>query len=106
MIVAREMPPTEKARRYRKFLGILWIASISGITLALSNSAENLMDAGLDPLRLELKVSALNGLMLAGWGMICWLSYRGSRQNLAPPTWAIGIAVGLGWVAILLNRFG
>lgn len=106
MMVAQEMPPTKKARRYRKFLGILWIASIGGITLALSGLAENLMDAGLDPLRLEWKESTASGLMLAGWGMVCWLSYRGSRHNIAPPTWAIGLAVGLGWVLLLLNRLG
>jgi hypothetical protein len=106
MMAAREMPPTKGARWYRKPLGILWIASISGITLALSRLAGNLLDAGLDSLRLDCKRSALNGLMLVGWSMICWLSYRGSRHNLAPPTWAIGIAVGLAWALLLLNRFG
>jgi hypothetical protein len=106
MMVAREMPPTKGARWYRKLLGVLWIASIAGITIALSSLAGNLMDAGLYPSRLEWKGTAANGLMLVGWSMICWLSYRGSRHNLAPPEWAIGIAVGLGWVLLLLNRYG
>lgn len=106
MMVAREMPPTKGGRRYRKLLGILWIASIAGITLALRGLADNLMDAGLYPSLLDWKAAGLNGLMLAGWGMVCWLSYRGSRHNLMPPTWATGIAVGLGWAVILLNQFG
>ena len=106
MINAREMPPTKKARRYRKFLGILWIASISGITLTLSRLADNLMDAGLHPSLLDWKASAVNGLVLATWSVICWLSYRGSRRNVAPPEWAIGIAGALGGAAMLLDRLG
>ena len=106
MMAAREMPATKGARRYRKLLGILWIASISGITLTLSRLADNLMDAGLNPLRLEWTPAAVNGLVLVAWAMMCWLSYRGSRHNLAPPTWAIGVAVGIGWAAMLLYRFG
>jgi hypothetical protein len=106
MILAQEMPPTKGARRYRKLLSILWIASIGGITLTLSRLVDNLMDAGLNPVRLDWKVAAVNGLVLAAWGMVCWLSYRGSRHNLMPPTWATGIAVGLGWAAMLLYRLG
>jgi hypothetical protein len=106
MMAAREMPRTEKARRYRKFLGILWIASISGITLALSDLANNLMDAGLYPSLLDWKPTVLNGLVLATWSVICWLSYRGSRRNVAPPEWGIGIAGVLGLAAMLLYRFG
>ncbi len=104
MIAARKMPPAKGARWYRKLLGVLWIASIAGITIALSRLADNLMDAGLNPLRLDWKVSAGNGLLLTGWGMICWVSYRGSRHNLAPPTWALSLIVGLVWAGLLLNR--
>jgi hypothetical protein len=92
------------ARWYRKLLGILWIASISGITLALGGLAGNLMDAGFYPSLLDWKAVALNGLTLAGWGMICCVSYRGSRHNLAQPTWALSLIVGLIWAGILLNR--
>ncbi len=106
MMAAQEMPPTEKARRYRKFLGILWIASISGITLALSSLAGNLMDAGLYPSLLDWKATTVNGLGLATWSVICWVSYRGSRHNVAPPEWAIGVAGGLGLAAMLLHRLG
>jgi hypothetical protein len=106
MMATREMPPTKKARRYRKFLGILWISSISGITLTLSRLADNLMDAGFYPSLLDWKATEVNGLVLATWGVICWLSHRGSRHNVAPPEWAIGIAGGLGLAAMLLYRLG
>jgi hypothetical protein len=78
----------------------------AGITLSLSSLAGNLMDAGFHPSLLDWKATAVNGLVLATWGVICWLSHRGSRRNVAPPEWAIGIAGGLGLAAMLLNRFG
>jgi hypothetical protein len=106
MMAAQEIPPTKGGRRYRKMLSVLWITSIGSITFTLRSFANDLMDAGLNPLRLEWKASAVNGLMLACGGMICWLSYRGSRHNLMPPEWATAIGVGLVWVLLLLNRFG
>jgi hypothetical protein len=87
-------------------LSVLWITSIGSITLTLRSFANDLMDAGFYPSLLDWKATAVNGLVLATWGVICWLSHRGSRHNVAPPEWAIGIAGGLGLAAMLLYRFG
>lgn len=98
------LPHTRGARFYRKLLTVLWVASITGITLTLNDLAGKLMDVGLEPARLEARMLAFNMVILANWAVICWTSYRGSRRNLAPPQWAyVAVVVGM-WAAIILNR--
>jgi hypothetical protein len=103
--IRREIPLTPRARLYRKILGVTWVMSISAITLVLSSVASALMDAGFDPGRVAGKVILLNGLLLLGGGLMCWMSYRGSRRNLMPPAWGMVTLVALVWTAILVNRY-
>lgn len=103
---SQPLPLTRRAQLYRKALSWLWVASIAGIALTLNSAASTLMDAGFNPARVPGKGLALAAIILAGWSLICWISYRGSRRNLAPPGWAYLAVPLFGWAAILVNRFG
>lgn len=101
-----QLPDSRRGRTFRKLLGVLYVGSIVGITLTLRELVARLLDAGIDHGRLQVSFLALQAVLLAGWGLICWTAYRGSRHRLAPPAWAYVAVVALSWAAILLNRLG
>jgi len=87
-------------------LAIFYVVSIAGLTLTLRELAARLLQDGFDMHRLEAGFLAFTAIQLAGWGLICWTTHRGSRRSLAPPAWVYAAVVGLSWAAILLNRGG
>jgi hypothetical protein len=99
-----EMPVTQRTRLFRKLLGIVWVMSISSITLSISDLGSALMDVGFNPAQLGWKQLLFNAILLVGSSLLCWMSYRGNRRNLMPPTWGLVAMVTLVWTAILLNR--
>jgi len=101
-----QLPDTRRGHAYRKLLAVFYVCSIAGITLTVREILGRLMDVGFDPARLQLNFLLFNAVQLAAWGVICWVSHRGSRRSLAPPAWAYGAVVVLSWAAILLNRIG
>lgn len=99
------MPVTERTRLFRKILGVVWVMSISIITLVLNDFASRLMDVGFHVTRLQGKEVVITAVLLVGSSLLCWLSYRGNRRNLAPPTWGLVTMTALVWAALLLNHF-
>lgn len=102
--MATELPPTHRAQIYRKILGVVWVMSISGLTLTLSKFVSALMDVGFNPGQLGWKQLLLTAILLLGGALTCWMAYRGSRRNLMPPTWGMATIVALVWAGLLLNR--
>ena len=102
--MTRELPPTSRAQLYRKILGVVWVMSISGITLTLSSFVSALMDVGFDLAQFAWNESLLTAILLLTWSLVCWFAYRGNRRNLMPPTWGIVVVVALMWAGLLLNR--
>jgi hypothetical protein len=101
----RELPQTRRAQLYRKLLGVTYVMAISGMTLVLSGVMGDLMDVGFDTGRLDPKQAVVNMILLAGSGLMRWMSYRGNRRNLVPPAWGLVAITALAWVALLVNRF-
>lgn len=100
---ARELPATPGARKFKALLAVLWIASIAGLALTGHDLIGTAMSAGVQP-QWPWRRLAAGIVMIAGWGLVAWISYRGTRRNLAPPTWSILLVVALQWAVILLNR--
>jgi hypothetical protein len=102
----RELPDTPRGRAFRKILSVLYVLSIAGVTLTLRSVLSRLMEVGFDAGRLQAVFLLFNSVLLVGWGLILWTARRGSRDNLAPPSWVPAAVVLLSWAAILLNRAG
>jgi hypothetical protein len=101
-MMAREMPATRKAELFKKLLGVLWIASIVGLTLSGSGLLDTLVDAPFNPPDLVRRRSLKYTLMIVGWCLIAWLSHRGTRRNLAPPEWSLVLISVLACVVAFL----
>ena len=100
----KRMPVTPRTRLFRKLLGIVWVMSISSITLSVSSLGGALMDVGFNPAQLGWKQTLFNAILLAASSLLCWMSYRGNRRNLAPPSWGLVTMTALVWAALLLER--
>ncbi len=87
--MTREMPATRGAERFKKLLGILWIASIIGLTLSVSGLFETLLEATYDPAYVLRRRVLKYTLMICESCIIAWISYRGTRRNIAPSEWLI-----------------
>jgi hypothetical protein len=101
-----EIPGSARGRTFRKLLAVFYVFSIAGITLTLRELLGRLTAVGFDPARMQASFLGLTAALLAGWGLIGWAAYRGSRHSHAPPAWAYAAIVVLSWGAILLNRLG
>lgn len=102
--MTQDLPSTPGAQLYRKILGVVWVISISGITLTLAGFVSALMDVGFNPAGIGLKEYGLTAILLLGSSLMCWMAYRGNRRNLMPPTWGMVTLVALVWAGLLLNR--
>lgn len=88
--MAREMPPTRKTEIFKKLLGVLWVASIVGITLSASALVDTLANASsLDPPDLVWRRSLKDIMIICECGIIAWAAHRGTTRNLAPPEWLV-----------------
>jgi hypothetical protein len=91
-----------RERLRERLFGVMSIAAIAGIALGASGLFGALMDTGFRPGR----TAAVQAVVLCGWGLIAWISYRVKRQKEFPATWAVLLVVALGWAALLINRMG
>jgi len=101
----QQIPQTPRARLYCKILGVVWVMSISAMTLIVSSIASDLLDVGFHPMRLDARAATVNVLQLLGVALMWWMSARGSRRNLMPPQWAMLATVIVMWAALLVNRY-
>jgi hypothetical protein len=105
-MIERKLPDTRRGRAFRKMLAVLYVMSVAGMTLTVRGLVARWMDAGFDVGRLQAGFLLFNAVLLTGWGILCWTARRGSRDNLAPPSWVYAVVVLLSWAAIFLDRAG
>jgi len=103
-MVARQMPATAGARKFKKLAGGIGIAAIVSITLAVNSLVSHLANVAVEPSRREWISVGVNSTQIIGGAAVLWVVYRARRHNLAPPVWALAAVVLLSWAAILLPR--
>jgi hypothetical protein len=89
-------------QKMRPFLGALGIASIIGMWTGVRNifwdALESMM---LETMQVGWERFAFNAVLVASWGIIGWISYRGLFHREAPRTWLILTNVALVWILTL-----
>ena len=101
---AKQLPPTEGARKYKKLLGLLAVFAIALMAISVNDLIAHLVDMSIEPTRRTWIGVAVNLAFVVCGGGTFWIAYRARRHNLAPPTWAVLSLVLLSWVVIFLQR--
>jgi len=79
------IPDTRGGRVYRRILVVAGLSAVVGV----ADQLRALMWLALLGPGSEDIVIAQVLIKLSGWVLLGWLAYRGIRQNLAPPGWAL-----------------